>query len=57
MRCYIIESLKLRSIDIPNDLSTFEYHKLLAYLEFKFDVNPSKVEYKYACDKIREILS
>lgn len=46
----------LKRIDIPKNLTTFEYHELLDYYRFKFMVNPSKIEYKYACDDIEAIL-
>ena len=43
-------------IRIPNDLTTFEYHELLAFYRFKAEVNPAKIEYKYACDDICKML-
>lgn len=47
----------IKKINIPNNLTTLEYHKLLEYYRFKFMANPSKVEYKYACDDIESILN
>lgn len=48
--------LDFKKIHIPNNLTTEEYHQMLEYFEFKFYANPSKIEYKYACDDIRAIL-
>ena len=37
-----------KDIAIPDNLTTVEYHELLAYFHFKSEANPSKVEYKRA---------
>ena len=56
MSCLMSKLLDLKKIHIPKNLTTEEYHQLLEYFEFKFYANPSKIEYKYACDDIRAIL-
>ena len=48
--------MTIPEIHIPKNLTTMEYHQLLAHYRFKFEVNPSKVEYKHACDDIKELL-
>ncbi|HHA1004685.1 hypothetical protein [Staphylococcus epidermidis] len=45
-----------KDITIPDNLTTVEYHELLAYFHFKSEANPSKVEYKRAYKDICAIL-
>ncbi|MCG1058219.1 hypothetical protein K4P04_09475 [Staphylococcus epidermidis] len=53
-----IEKLKIpKDINIPNNLTTEEYHELLAFYNFKAEVNPSKVEYKRAYNDVLSILN
>ena len=39
-----------------DNLTTVEYHELLAYFHFKSEANPSKVEYKRAYKDVCAIL-
>ena len=53
-----IEKLKVpKDINIPNNLTTEEYHELLAFYNFKAEVNPSKVEYKRAYNDVLSIIN
>ncbi|EID37716.1 MULTISPECIES: hypothetical protein [Staphylococcus] len=53
-----IEKLKVpKDINIPNNLTTEEYHELLAFYHFKAEFNPSKVEYKQAYNDVLSMLN
>lgn len=53
-----IEKLKIpKDINIPNNLTTEEYHELLAFYHFKAEFNPSKVEYKQAYNDVLSMLN
>ena len=53
----LMQLVKLpKDIAIPDNLTTIEYHELLAYFHFKSEANPSKVEYKRAYKDICAIL-
>lgn len=45
-----------KDIVIPDNLTTLEYHELLAFYHFKAEVNPCKIEYKRAYKDICKIL-
>lgn len=50
-------AITISEIQIPKNLTTMEYHQLLAHYRFKFEINPSRIEYKHACDDIKSLLN
>lgn len=52
-----IEEIQIpKDITIPDNLTTLEYHDLLAFYHFKAEANPCKVEYKRAYKDVCTIL-